>query len=269
MGGLTEHRRSPDHHARIISDQEAGRIHSALGSRALRIDHIGSTSVPGLSAKPVIDIAISVRELDHEAVYRRSLEQIGYEYGDQLEEVFDQRRSFKLNRAGTRIANLHVTLAGSREERRHLAFRDALRSDRETLRRINSSNLISQPASRTTVPPTRSRNRSSSRLCSRDFSGEGRRSVAVTSDSPLKRRIDWGRVGPWGCRFVDELAHSTDCFGSLPRRLRTPGTATEPRQDPMRTMLARSRVALTPRCAAAMPTRTNPNGMKTSDPRAS
>ncbi len=50
----------------------------------------------------------------------------------QFEESFAERRYFKLNRDGARIANLHATLAGSRTERRHLAFRDALGRDAET-----------------------------------------------------------------------------------------------------------------------------------------
>lgn len=98
----------------------------------MRIDHIGSTAVPGLASKPVIDISVAVPTLDPEASFRGPLEEIGYEYGVQLEEFFGERRYFKLNRDGRRIVNLHVTMAGSTQERRHLAFRDALRREPET-----------------------------------------------------------------------------------------------------------------------------------------
>ena len=59
-------------------DAEASRIREALGSFAKRIEHVGSTSVPGLAAKPVIDIQISVEKLHPMDPYKVLLEQIGY-----------------------------------------------------------------------------------------------------------------------------------------------------------------------------------------------
>ncbi|MEO3875732.1 GrpB family protein [Nonomuraea sp. B12E4] len=55
-------------------------LRGALGDVALRIDHIGSTSVPGLAAKPVIDLQISVRSLEPTAAYQAPLEQLGLVY---------------------------------------------------------------------------------------------------------------------------------------------------------------------------------------------
>jgi GrpB-like predicted nucleotidyltransferase (UPF0157 family) len=53
------------------------RLRSALGDVALRIDHIGSTSIPGLDAKPIIDIQISVAALELVATFREPLEALG------------------------------------------------------------------------------------------------------------------------------------------------------------------------------------------------
>ncbi len=59
-------------------EREAAAIRSALGSVAVRVDHVGSTSVPGLSAKPIIDINVSVPDIMAVDSYRRPLESIGY-----------------------------------------------------------------------------------------------------------------------------------------------------------------------------------------------
>ena len=59
-------------------EREAAAIRRALGSAAVRVDHVGSTSVPGLSAKPIIDINISVPDITAVDSYRRPLEGIGY-----------------------------------------------------------------------------------------------------------------------------------------------------------------------------------------------
>ncbi len=115
----------------LFQELAAG-VRVALGAVAIRVEHIGSTAVPGLAAKPAVDLSLIVTPLDPEAPYREPLESLGYEYGGQFEEFFAERRYFKLNRNGARVANLHATLAGSATERRHLAFRDALRRDPET-----------------------------------------------------------------------------------------------------------------------------------------
>ena len=57
---------------------EAARIRTALGARARRIDHVGSTAVPGLAAKPVIDIQLSVPSLDPLAMWVEALRALGY-----------------------------------------------------------------------------------------------------------------------------------------------------------------------------------------------
>ena len=107
-----------------------------LGPLALRIDHIGSTSVPGLGAKDVIDIQITVRELRPEV--RQKLIQAGYVYEEAythdhvpLGEADDPRLWAKLvfsEPPGQRRANVHVRVDGNPNQRYALLFRDYLRA---------------------------------------------------------------------------------------------------------------------------------------------
>lgn len=107
---------------------EAARIADALGPVAARIEHIGSTSVSGLAAKPVLDVQISVRSLRPMEPYREPLEGLGYVYRADDE---PEHRFFKLDVEGVRSVNIHVCEAGSEWERRHIAFRDHLRAHPE------------------------------------------------------------------------------------------------------------------------------------------
>ena len=100
---------------------ERDRIEVALGERAVRIDHIGSTSVPGLAAKPVIDIDLSVSDPEDEAAFVPDLESAGY--------VLRVREpQHRMLRTPELDVHLHVCASGSEWERRHLLFRDWLRA---------------------------------------------------------------------------------------------------------------------------------------------
>lgn len=109
-------------------EQEAIRLREALGDLAVRIEHVGSTSVPGLAAKPVIDIQLSVSSFEPENAYAAPLRRLGYEqYPDP---GMPEHRIFTLPKGGgPRQINLHVCEVGSEWERRHPAFRDRLRAD--------------------------------------------------------------------------------------------------------------------------------------------
>ena len=105
---------------------EARALRAAFGPLALRIEHVGSTSVPGLPAKPVIDIQISVGSLAQLTRFTAALAQIGYTrmpMGD-----FDLVYPF-FQKPATWPSTHHVHLCelGGEQERRHLAFRDYLR----------------------------------------------------------------------------------------------------------------------------------------------
>ncbi len=104
--------------------REAERIRAALGDRALRIEHTGSTSVPGLIAKPIIDMLLVVANSADEPSYVPALEARGYVLRIR-EPDWHEHRLFK----GPDInINLHVLSEGSAEVQRVLRFRDWLRT---------------------------------------------------------------------------------------------------------------------------------------------
>jgi GrpB-like predicted nucleotidyltransferase (UPF0157 family) len=107
---------------------EAARIRAALGPLALRVDHVGSTAVPGLAAKPIIDIQISVAQVQPMDP-RPALEGLGYRHTPYPDADGVVRYPF-FGKPPTRprAYHLHVAQAGSHHERRHLAVRDFLRA---------------------------------------------------------------------------------------------------------------------------------------------
>jgi GrpB-like predicted nucleotidyltransferase (UPF0157 family) len=106
---------------------ERDRIRAALGSLAVRIEHNGSTAVPGLAAKPVIDIQVSVARLQPLDSFCAPLASIGYVH---LPSDDDGRCPFfHRPRDWPHTHHVHVVEAGGDEERRTLAFRDCLRAN--------------------------------------------------------------------------------------------------------------------------------------------
>jgi putative glutamine amidotransferase len=110
-------------------ESEAARIREALGETAVRIEHVGSTSVPGLAAKPVVDIQVSVPSMAPRATYRDALVGLGYRWA--LDPWTDEHEFFSRDEEGERTFHVHVCSAGSGWERRHLTFRDWLRANPE------------------------------------------------------------------------------------------------------------------------------------------
>jgi putative glutamine amidotransferase len=106
-------------------EAESARIREALGDQVIRLEHVGSTSVPGLAAKPVVDIQVSVRSMVPRSLYVDPLMALGYRWA--LDPWTDEHEFFSRNQGGERAFQIHVCPAGSEWERRHLAFRDWLR----------------------------------------------------------------------------------------------------------------------------------------------
>jgi GrpB-like predicted nucleotidyltransferase (UPF0157 family) len=102
----------------------AAAMREALGDVAVRIDHIGSTSVPGLAAKPIIDMQVSVRSLEPVDPFRIPLESLGYFYRQNNPEL--TKRYFR-EPPGEPRTHIHVRRAGSFSEQYPLLFRDYLR----------------------------------------------------------------------------------------------------------------------------------------------
>ena len=108
-----------------LFEREADRIRAALGRLALRIEHTGSTSVPGLAAKPIIDVLLAVTDSSDEDAYVPALGSAGYLLRIREPNWFEHRM-FK--GPDTEI-NLHVLSTGSPEIARMVMFRDWLRSN--------------------------------------------------------------------------------------------------------------------------------------------
>jgi len=121
-----------------LFEREAHRIRSILGSKALQIEHVGSTSVPGLCAKPIIDILLVVENSADELSYVPVLESAGYTLRVR-EPEWSEHRMFK---GPDTDINLHVFSKGTSEIKRMLLFRDHLRNneaDREKYAQVKRS----------------------------------------------------------------------------------------------------------------------------------
>jgi GrpB-like predicted nucleotidyltransferase (UPF0157 family) len=121
-----------DPHWPAAFDAEANRLLNALGALALRIDHNGSTSIPGLGAKPIIDIQISVVALRPLAEYEERLGTLGYIHVAHPDDSFCP--FFHRPRRWPHTHHVHLVEAGGAEERRTLAFRDYLRDHPDVAR---------------------------------------------------------------------------------------------------------------------------------------
>jgi len=108
-----------------LFEREARRICSALGNKALQIEHVGSTSVPGLCAKPIIDMLLVVKDSADESSYVPVLEAAGYVLQIREPDWFEHR----LFKGPDTDINLHVFSLGTSEIDRMLRFRDWLRSN--------------------------------------------------------------------------------------------------------------------------------------------
>jgi GrpB-like predicted nucleotidyltransferase (UPF0157 family) len=106
---------------------ERARLAVALGDVALGIEHYGSTSVPGLRAKPILDILVGVEPLDNWALCREPLEALGYDYAEHAQ--VPNHYVFGRGRDRTERTHLvHVVLYGGPDWVACLAFREALRA---------------------------------------------------------------------------------------------------------------------------------------------
>jgi GrpB-like predicted nucleotidyltransferase (UPF0157 family) len=117
-----------------LFEREEARIRAALGDTVVRLEHTGSTSVPGLAAKPIIDMTLIVPDSSDEAAYVARLEAAGY----QLRIREPQWHEHRLLLGPDTAAHLHVFSTGSVELDRMVGFRDWLRThpdDRELYER--------------------------------------------------------------------------------------------------------------------------------------
>jgi GrpB-like predicted nucleotidyltransferase (UPF0157 family) len=116
-----------------LFESERQLLAGIFGSRAVAIEHVGSTSVPGLSAKPIVDVLIGLRELALSDAQIEAMRRLGYEY---LGEHGLAGRLFF--RKKPRTHHVHVVEHGGAHWDRQLVFRDALRSDPDERRRYDA-----------------------------------------------------------------------------------------------------------------------------------
>jgi GrpB-like predicted nucleotidyltransferase (UPF0157 family) len=105
--------------------REEQRIRGALGDRVVQIEHVGSTSVPGMAAKPIIDICLVVPDTTDEEAYVPAMEAAGYVLWIREPEWFEHR----LFKGPDTNINLHVYPEGCVEIERYVLFRDRLRTN--------------------------------------------------------------------------------------------------------------------------------------------
>ncbi len=121
----------------------ASRIRSALGDRALAVEHVGSTAVPGLAAKAVIDVDLTVADSADEAAYVPALEAIGFQLRIR-EPGWHEHRMLRSERPSV---HLHVFSPGCPELIRHQMFRDWLRDHVDERRRYEQAKVEAAEAS--------------------------------------------------------------------------------------------------------------------------
>jgi GrpB-like predicted nucleotidyltransferase (UPF0157 family) len=113
-----------------LYEREAARVRGVLGAAALRLEHVGSTSVPGLAAKPIVDMVLVVADSSDEDAYVPALEAAGYVLRIREPDWYEHR----LFKGPDTNVNLHTFSEGCEEVDRMIAFRDWLRmhdGDRE------------------------------------------------------------------------------------------------------------------------------------------
>ena len=129
-----------------LFEREKARVVSALGIGEERVQHIGSTAVPGLGAKPVVDMMVGIPSIAQASKYVPPLEAIGYEWRGET-----VPGTLYIRKAGPPRFNLHMTAYGGAFWEAPLLFRDYLRANRdasveyEALKRELMSRLAHDP----------------------------------------------------------------------------------------------------------------------------
>ncbi len=109
--------------------RESEMLQEAIDEINVSIEHIGSTSVEGLGAKPVIDIMVGLEDFRTADNYIKAIETLGYKYISEYENVMPYRRFFTKNSNGNRTHHIHIVEIDTEFWNRHLKFRNQLRNN--------------------------------------------------------------------------------------------------------------------------------------------
>lgn len=123
---------------RTMFEDEKRRLMDALPGTFLAIEHIGSTAVDGMKAKPLIDLLAGVDSMETAIALNRLLVEHGYTTSASLNDTLPTRQWFMRQEQGVRTHHLHVVVHDSDEWRMRIGFRDALRADPELRRRYTA-----------------------------------------------------------------------------------------------------------------------------------
>ena len=117
-----------DPHWKTLFEQEKARLSKEIEKYVLAIKHIGSTAIPGMAAKPEIDIIIGVAHLADAEKCIKPLERLGYVYFPRFKEQVPERRYFRKSKGITPLFHIHMVEQTSTFWQEHIAFRDYLRA---------------------------------------------------------------------------------------------------------------------------------------------
>ncbi len=112
---------------RKMFEDEKGILQKALGEIPAEVEHIGSTAVAGLAAKPIIDVMVGLKDFSVADDVVPKIEAVGYEYIQKYEDVMPFRRFFIKELDGVRTHQIHMVGVGGEFWERHILFRDYLR----------------------------------------------------------------------------------------------------------------------------------------------
>lgn len=119
----------------IIFEEEKAKILNAIGSKVVAIEHVGSTAVAGLGAKPIVDIMVGIRCLSDVKDCVEPLKSVGYEYIPEHEASTPERRYFRKGPSDVPNQHFHLHMVEYNSDfwKRHLLFRDYLRVHPDTV----------------------------------------------------------------------------------------------------------------------------------------
>jgi GrpB-like predicted nucleotidyltransferase (UPF0157 family) len=180
-----------------LFEREAARIRTVLGNRVRLLEHVGSTSVPRLAAKPIIDILLAVPDSSDEAAYVGAMEAAGYVLRIREPEWLEHR----LFKGPDTSINVHVFTDGASEIARMLAFRDWLEPRRASPVRTHEAGAGHPRWKRPALPMPSRRRRGSSGAHSRPAATDraDRRSLSTPPGRAPRRGHAKGRNARAGC----------------------------------------------------------------------
>ena len=122
-------------------------LFGVFGNKALAIEHVGSTSIEGMKAKPLIDVLVTVKKLEQFQEQKDSMTEAGYEWGENYIAP-NTLLFFRLGSDGEKLENIHICEKGSDKERQFVVMRDFLRAHPQKVKEysdLKEANVLLYP----------------------------------------------------------------------------------------------------------------------------